>query len=243
MDNSLIPSLNDATVFALNFAAYKTEDRISFVRRYDPKTTAIEGMRHAVLRYRVTEKMKAGATAPIEKPSQMVTIPQIEIPADWVLSEKASKVLLGILEDGQDNLIKGLIEDKKASVIGWDLLSVDCVLDALTAVRVSDRLTKADIEAWASVAIKDACYTRAKQIAEEKQDMANIAKYQTGTHQAYTDLFAKLAAPVPNVGHNDAISGKNLILIAKLDDDMAKALLRKLEVIINPPVLKGNTYL
>jgi hypothetical protein len=205
------------------FAAYKADSKISFIRPYDPKVQAIAGFRHAVIRYRVTDGMKAKGT--VEKPALMVTIPQITLPdSDYMLPEKASSVLLGVLEDAQDTIIKGLIEDK-ASTIGWSHVTLDATLEAMTAVRVSQRLTREQIENWSKVAMKEVCEARAAIQGR------NVAEYY--------ETFGALAAAVPNIGEATAKVLNALLTESKCADDMSKVLAKKLHAVLNPSIGKG----
>jgi hypothetical protein len=241
-----IPTLGEATVINLNaaalmatMAAFKEEERFSFVRQYDPKVQVIEGYRHAVIRYRNTDAKT------VSKVAQMVTVPSIAIPDDMALvtDERLAKVIVAMLEDEQDNMIRSLIDSKQVTVIHWDSLEVSKVLDSLTAVRMSQRLTKEQIENWARIALAECTKQRALQIAAAKQlDEANTAKQVAGVLNAYVGIACKLAAPVPNVGQNEATALQNMMLTAKLDDDMAKVLLAKLHAILNPKILE-NEYL
>jgi hypothetical protein len=221
---------------APNFAAFKLEDRISFVRKYDPTVQAITGMRHAVIRYRNVDKKVA------EKVAQMVTVPQIGISDDHAVfaSDEFKKIVVGLLEDEQDSMLRSFL-DQNVSSISWDALEFDKVLASLTAVRVSNRLTKDQIEAWSKIAFVEVCNQRADQISEAKKYTSEqVAKQRAGTLTAYCNLAMKLAAPVPNIGQNEAIALKNLLLVSKLDDDLAKVLLAKLEAILNPKIVESN---
>lgn len=230
-------------VSAPNFAAFIAEKEISFVREYDPKVTAIEGYRHSVIRYRNTDGKST-------KTAQMVTIPALKLPTDYAVfsdgepGTSLAKMLLDTLEDAQDSMIRVFIDGdgkNKVSNIGWSLLTLEQVIANYNAVRVSVRLTKEQIEAWAKIAFVAACNQRADQISEaSKHTPEQNAKQRAGTLNAYADLAMKLAAPVPNIGQNQAIALKNMLTVAKLDDDMAKALFAKLEVILNPKVVENG---
>lgn len=236
-----IPVLAEATVINApamsgTFAAFKEEERLSFIRPYSPNVQAIAGYRHAVIRWRNTDKGTAS------KPAQMVTVPSLMLPEDnYLLPESAAKVLLGVLEDEQDAMIRAEIENK-ASYIGWDNVTLEKVLDSLTAIRVSQRLTKEQIEHWANVALVEFCNTRAAQICESKgiTDATEIAKHQAGTLNAYKKRVMLLAAPVPNIGQGEATAVLNALTVAKLDDDMAKVLIKKLNAILNPKIIEDD---
>jgi hypothetical protein len=229
-----IPTLESVTTLA-TFGAFKVEERLSFVRPYSPTVQAIPGFRHSVIRYRVTGKDT------VEKPAKMATIPQLVLPDEYsLLDERARKVILGTYEDEQDNIVRGII-DAQFSNVHWDAVSLEKVLESLTAVRMSNRLTKEQIEVWAKVAFVAACDTRADQISSEKSyTPEQAAKQRAGTLNAYAALAMKLAAPVPNIGQGEATALKNMLLVAKLDDDMAKVLLTKLEAILNPKITQNN---
>lgn len=229
MNNVTNTEVTITGVPAAVFAAYKADQKLSFIRGYDPRTQAVPMFRHAIIRYRVTDGMKAKGT--IEKPAQMVTIPQIKLNDDYLLPEKATQVLVGLLEDQQDTMIKQLIESK-ASVIHWDLLTLDNVLNALTAVRVSQRLTREQVQEWAKIAVKEACTKRAEQIAEAKG--TDKAKQVEATLGEYVTSFGALAAAVPNIGEATARALNNMLTLAKVDDDMSRVLAKKLDSILNP---------
>lgn len=228
-----IPTLSDVATMP-TFNAFKEAERISFIRQYDPRVQGINGYRHAVVRFRNTDSKV------ISKPAQMVTIPVLSLPDEFsLLPEKAIKVLMGVFEDEQDMMIRSRI-DMGATVVSWDDLILERILDSLTAVRLSQRLTKEGIENWFNIACKDVCTTRAVQIAEakgfaEKERGMQIA----GTITAYRNLAMKLAAPVPNLGENEARALKNLLLVGNLSDDMAKVLLAKLTAILEPKVVEN----
>lgn len=229
----VIPVLGDAALMP-TFNAFKDTDRLSFVRQYDPRIQGINGYRHAIIRYRNTDPKLAVRTA------QMVTVPQLVLPEEYsLLPEKAVRVLMGVFEDEQDSMIKSKIEIG-ASVISWSDIELDRILDSLTAVRMSQRLTKEGIENWFKIAAKEVCTTRAMQIAESKGfSPEDTAKQIAGTIIAYCNLAMKLSAPVPNLGTNEATALKNLLTVGKLSDDMAKVLQAKLEQILNPKVTEN----
>lgn len=209
----------------------------SFVRAYDPKVTAQQGYRNAVLRYRNTD----GKTT---KAAQMVTVPQLVLPDDYlmVLSEKAIRVFTQVLEDAEDAIIRSQVEEPtKASNIKWVELGVDKALDFLTAERVSQRLTREQIEAWFLIAGKSWCEARAEEICTGKNitDAVEVAKQKAGTLNAYKELMMKLAAPVPNIGQGQATALKNMLVSSKLDDDMAKVLLAKIKQILEPKITEN----
>lgn len=229
-----IPTLETVVTLA-TFGAFKVEEKVSFVRKYSPTVQAIPGFRHAVLRYRVTGKDTA------EKPAVMATIPQLQLPEEYsLLDERARKVILGVYEDEQDNIVRGLI-DAQASMIHWESVELDKVLDSLTAVRISQRLTKEGIEQWAKIAFVAFCNTRADQISLEKQfGEEQKAKQRAGTLNAYCALAMKLAAPVPNIGQGEATTLQTMLGVAALDDDMAKVLKSKLHAILNPKITENK---
>lgn len=226
-----IPTLETVATLA-TFGAFKVEERISFVRNYSPSVQAIEGFRHAVIRYRVTGKDT------VEKPAKMATIPALVLPEEYqLIDERARKVILGVFEDEQDNIVRAAIDAQRSS-IHWDEVSLEKVLESLTAVRMSNRLTKEQIEGWARIAFVSACDQRADQIsAEKKYSPEQASKQRAGTLNAYVALAMKLAAPVPNIGQGEATALKNMILVAELADDMAKVLLAKLDAILNPKIV------
>ena len=236
-----IPQLTQASVLPqADFAAFKLEEKVSFVRKYDPRVTAIEGYRHCVIRYRNTDPKVAAKVA------QMVTVPVMPFPADLAVfadsedAKKLSSCVMNMLEDAQDEMIRGFI-DSGISNVYWDNITLPKVLADMTAVRMSNRLTREQVEAWAKVAMLEACNTRADQISEAKQyNDEQKQKQRAGTLNAYVELAAKLAAPVPNIGQEQATALKNLLVVAKLDDDMTKVLKNKLEAILNPKIAESG---
>jgi hypothetical protein len=218
------------------FAAFKLDKRISFIRPYDPKAPMAQGYRHAVIRYRETGKQTVSKTA------QMVTIPQVTLSDDYLMPEKASQVLVGILEDQQDIMLRAFI-DNGISVIEWESVSIDNCLDSLTAVRISQRLTKEQVENWVNVALVDSLRVRGKQNAESKGYVVDSEKFLAqiaGTIAAYRERFARLAAPVPNLDQNAAQALVNMLLVAKVDDDISRSLSKKLHAILHPVVLESG---
>lgn len=222
--------VNTSGLTAPMFSAFNAEKGISFIRGYDPKATITEGYRHAVIRYRETAKTVA-------KPAQMVTIPVVVLPADnYLMPDAAAKVLLGVIEDEQDALIKESIE-KGESLINWADITLDKCLDALTATRVSSRLTKEQIENWVMVAMQEQLRQRGKQNGASKgfaEDSEQMLKQIAATINNYRELYGRLAAPVPNLGQEQAQALQNQLTVSKLDDDIAKALSKRLHAILNP---------
>src|SRR5260221_3320398 len=233
----VVPVLADATVLTTSFAAFRLDERFSFIRAYDPKVQSIPEYRHAVLRFRNTEHK-------VIKTAQMATVSQIKLPEDFVLvmDAKAQQVFLGVLEDAEDEIIRNMYETHKASKVSWDELGMQKALDYLTAERVSKRLTKEQIENWFNIAGKQFCDVRAAQICEAKgiKDSETVAKQQAGTLNAYRKAMCSLAAPVPNLGENEANALQNMLVVSKLDDDMAKVLKAKLHAILHPEVTENG---
>lgn len=237
----VIPQLNTAQV-ALTITMFRNdgenkENPFSFVRAYDAKTQALPDYRHAVVRYRNVDK-----PGTIQKAAQMVTVPALKLSDDLsiVLNEKEARVILGVMEDAEDDIIRSMLDNSK-SVIYWADLGWQKALDFLTAERVSQRLTKEQVLAWANIALKEFCETRAKQICEAKGITGeDMNKQIAGTLTAYVDRLAKLAAPVPNLGQSEATALNNALLVAKLDDDMAKVLKAKLNQILHPQIVESG---
>ena len=216
------------TPTAQQAVSYNPEASVSFVRPYDPKQVAIQGFRVSVVRYRDTTKGTA------IKPAKMVIIPQVSLPDDYLMPELASKVFLGVIEDAQDAIVRQKIEEACAT-LAWADVSLDAALLDLTAVRVSQRLTKEQIEAWAKVACAPAFDARSKEISDSKQHSEEQRKAQrAGTENAYIANLAKLAAPVPNLGQETAVTLQSFLTKAELADDLSKTLLAKLHAILNP---------
>jgi hypothetical protein len=238
---SEIPTLETVSLATVaTFGAFKLEERFSFVRPYSPQVCVdIPGFRHSVARYRNTDEKVAS------KPAKLCTVPQLVLPEEYeLLDERARKVILGVFEDEQDLIIKNLIDEHAASTVAWEVITLDKVLDSLTAVRLSKRLTKEQIDAWFKIACKDVCTVRATQIAEAKGFNAEQTQKQiAGTMNAYCALACKLAAPVPNMGQGEATALQNLLFVGKLEDDMAKVLKAKLHAILNPKIVEQSSDL
>jgi len=209
------------------FAAFKADSKLSFVRPYDPSSVIVAGFRHSVMRWRDVKGQVA-------KQAKMATVPAIILPDTFTLPEKAKQVLIGCLEDAQDAIIRLAVE-LGASTIAWQDVTLDATLEHLTAARVSTRLTKEQITGWGNIALIPACNQRADQISEAKGYNEEQRKAQrASTLNAYVAHFSKLAAAVPNVGQSEAQAMQNMLAIAKLDDDMAKVLSKKLHAMLNP---------
>lgn len=221
------------------FAAFKAESQLSFVRAYDPKAAKIEGFTHQVLRYRETEKQKKQGIA--AKQAQMVTVPSLVFPADWKLPETPASVLMGVFEDAQNDLLKSLIDGEGKKVIEWDDVDLEHVLAFLTATRTSSRMTKESNEAWAKVALAVACEERGNELAENKgvTDPAELQKLQNAVLLTYVQIAGKLSAAVPNVGKAEAEAMVAMLERAGIEDDVSKALSKKLHNILNPAVASG----
>lgn len=218
------------------FAAFKSDKQISFVRAYDPKSVMVAGYRHAVIRYRETGKTT------VSKPAKMVTIPQVSLSDDYLMPAKAQQVLVGILEDQQDVMLRAFI-DAGITVIDWNTVSVDNCLDSLTAVRISQRLTKEQIENWVNVAIQGTLRNRGIENAMSKNYELNSDSYLkqvAGTIIAYRERFARLAAPVPNLDMEAAQALVNMLAVAKVDDDISRSLSKRLDAILHPALAENG---
>jgi len=226
-----IPVLTSPQAESLDFTKFNVEKMFSFVVPHNAKVSEMAGYRHAVIRYRVV-----GKTA-VDKPAKMVTIPQIKLDADsYLLPKQAETVLLGVLEDQQDGMIRDMIESGK-NTIAWEDIILEKTLSALTATRISNRLTREIVELWADAAIRPTTDKRAQQVAEAKgfaNDSSKVSAQQAATFNAYKDNLAKLAAAVPNVGMDTATQLQVFLKGSKLDDDIAKVLNKKLHAILNP---------
>lgn len=219
------------------FSAFKMESQISFIRGYDPKAVEIAGYRHSVVRYRDTTK---GVSI---KPAKMVTIPALVLPDEYsLLSEKARKVFHGVIEDTQDNIIRGLIDEGK-QLIEWKDVTLDSCLDSLTAIRVSTRLTKDQIEGWARAALHPMFMQRAvEKISSKAKGYESLTPEQACAvvGNAYIERFGKLSAPVPNLSQEVATALSNLLKQSQLADDISQALGKKLHAMLNPTVDCGD---
>lgn len=231
METPNIAVLTSPAAESLDFTKFSTELQKSFVVPYNPKVSEMIGYRHAVVRYRVTGSNK------VDKPAKMATVPQIKLDADsYLLPKAAETVLLGVLEDQQDGMIREMIESGK-NTIQWEELTLDKVLSALTATRISNRLTRETVENWCDVAIRIQTDKRAHEVAEAKgflNDAVKMTAQVAATFNAYKDNLAKLAAAVPNVGMETAMQLQTFLAASQLDDDIAKVLKRKLHAILNP---------
>lgn len=218
------------TVANPSFAAFIADKQMSHVRPYNAKETIVDAYRHIVIRYRDDTKNKVAA-----KPAKMVTVPNVLLPAEYQsLPEKAQSVFVGIIEDSQDDIVRNLI-DHGSNVIPWDVISLDACLEALTAIRVSKRLTKEEVMNWVAVSLADAIKIRANQVSEAKgeSEMQSVARVAIMT-TSYKEKFGRLSAAVPNLVQDDAMKLANMLRVANLGDDMAKTLAAKLHAILNP---------
>lgn len=218
------------------FSAFNTEKKIAFVRPYDAKAVAIPSFRNAVIRYWTAKGEKAKGV--VAKPAQMVTVPQVTLPdSDYLLPEKAQTVLIGVLEDQQDTLIKSLILNG-ASIIDWEDVSIENCFNALTAVRVSKRLLKDNIINWAKIALAPVFALRAKELTlnAPQNFSAQVAK----TTNSYVDLLGSLSAPVPNLDTKQCEACVSILKRANLDDDMSRALFEKLNALLNPAIVEDS---
>lgn len=237
-----VAQLSVPAAVALTFTLFRVKgidegctESLSFVRPYDPKVTDVAGYRHAVLRYRNTDNSKLVAI----KAAQMVTVPQIKLNEDQLLclNDKEQKIFLSLLEDGEDGIIRSLVDSGRSN-IHWNEIGKDNALNFLTAERMSKRLTQETIVAWFAISGRNWTEQRAKQICEAKgiTEEKQIAAQVAGSFNAYSARMAKLAAPVPNLGQEEATALKNMLLSAQLADDMAKVLLEKLQAILAPKI-------
>lgn len=213
------------------FSAFKASEQVSYVRPYDAKAIAIENYRHCVIRYREDKKIA------VTKPAKMVTIPAVSLPAGYVIpDEKAQAVFIGVFEDAQDNIVRNLLEHG-SNVVTWDSVSVEACLEALTAIRVSQRLTKEQVMNWVGVALAESIKLRAAQVSDAKgeNEMQAVARIAIMTN-SYKEKFGRLSAAVPNLQQDDAMKLANMLKVASLGDDMSKTLAAKLHAILNPEI-------
>jgi len=224
-------TVTNASMQSPAFAAFIADKQVSHVRPYDAKAITIEGYRHSICRYRDTTKGVA------VKPAKMVTLPAIVLPEEYsLIPEKARSVIVGVFEDCQDNIVRNLI-DNSSNVIPWDLVSIENCLEALTAIRVSQRLTKEQVMAWVGVTLAECIKQRAQQVSEAKgeSEMQLTARIALMTN-SYKEKFGRLSAAVPNLVQDDAMKLSNMLKVANLGDDMAKILAAKLHAILNPEI-------
>lgn len=213
------------------FAAFKQESAISFIRPWIKDTPELAGYTHHKLEYRTSDK-KA-----VEKPSQMVTVPAIQLPEEYSLLPVLHKqAVLDYFNRCQKDLIKVQVAEG-AKLIHWQAISLDSVIEFLTAERETNYLTKESVLAWVSANMVEQFRARGAQIAEAKgyndlQSAQQIAK----TVVQYQELFGKLAAKVPPLAQAQATSLQNQLLLLSADkhDRMYKVLSDKLHKILNP---------
>lgn len=231
---------NTSTIENPNFAAFNAENKVSFVREYSPKiTNPVAGYRHSVIRYRViTAKKDAGEI----KPAKLVTVPALALPAEYVLPEQVAGLVLTMLQDGQDSMIRESVDAGK-SVVSWEDITLDKVITFLTTASVSQRLTRESIEAWVSVALKDALDARSVELheANREKDSIPLAKRAEAVLARYKQVLGSLAAAVPNLKQGEAEAAQAILKRANLDDDMARSLSKKLHAILNPVVLDDGS--
>lgn len=227
---------NGSAVINPAFSAFKASEQVSYVRPYDAKATMIPDYRHSIVRYRDDKKNAIAA-----KPAKMVTIPSVALPIEYAsLPEKARAVITGVFEDCQDDIVRNLI-DNGSNVIPWNLVSLENCLDTLTAIRVSQRLTKEQVMNWVGVAMLPYIKLRAAQVSEAKGENENQAIARVAVMiNSYKEKMGRLSAAVPNLSQSDATQLQNALKVSELDDDMAKSLLKKLHAILNPAEADEN---
>lgn len=222
-------------------AAFNPEAKVSFVRPYDAKETALEGYWNVIIRYRQTDKSKA------VPPSKMVTIPAITLPVtlksipgidSTTDPVKLLSILSGTLQDGQESIVKYLVDGEGKKEISWADVALEATVEFLTAARVSQRLTREGIEAWASVTLKDALAKRGAAVAAHKgiTEPAMVAVQVASTTNRYVSLFGGLAAAVPALKQEETMACQKLLAEANLADDMARSLAAKLHTMLNPVI-------
>jgi hypothetical protein len=218
----------------LDFTKFNAEKMLSFVVNYNPKIGEMPGYRHSVIRYRVVEN-KTTPSAKVDKPAKMVTIPSVTFPdGEYLMPVSAFTVLRGVLEDQQDAMIRETIEGG-SNTIKWEDITLEKTLAALTATRISNRLTREIVELWCDAAIRIHTDKRAAEISEAKKHSPDFARLQAAaTFNKYKENLAKLSAAVPNLGQEDAQRCEQFLLRSLLDDDIAKVLKKKLHAILNP---------
>lgn len=237
--NVVIPTFGQPSAI-VDSLRVDTSNEQSFVMKYDPKVSEIVGYRNAVIRYRLT------GTNKVERTAQMVTIPSVKLPADtYLLPESAATVLIGVIEDQQDTIIRELLEQKPCpAVVSWTAVTLDAALAALTATRVSSRLTSANIDTWVrfigglmlpTLVARGMAIADIKGYPELLDDPLRRAQV-AGTVNAYAKRFGNLAAAVPNLGEDEAKSLQAMLASSKADDDIARTLNRKLHAILNPKI-------
>jgi hypothetical protein len=146
-------------------------------------------------------------------------------------------VLKGAVEDGQETIVKRILDAGETSLVEWTAVTFDAVIADLTATRTSSRLTAEGIVAWAKVALASAMDARAKQVSDEKQHTDEQRKQQrAGIENAYCRELAKLSAPVPKIGQETAITLVHFLKNSGSNDDISAALLKKLDAMLNPEV-------
>jgi hypothetical protein len=207
--------------------AFGPDAEVSFVRPYDAKAAKFEGYTHQIIRYRDTKNSTAS------KPAKMITVPTLQLPEEWNLPKQAAEVLLGAAEDAVNDILRNLIEEK--TVIEWSEITLDKALEFLTATRASSRMTKDGNEAWASVALSAACIERADELSKEKGYNEEKAQLQRdAVLKTYVTIAGKCSAAVPNIGQAEAVAMQNMLARAKIEDDISKAISKKLHAILNP---------
>lgn len=234
-----------------HFAAFNEADKVSFIRDFNVKlATEIPGYRHSVIRYRViTAKQQQGEI----KPTKLVTVPQLILPSylgqldmpkenteEFV---KLASVLLATLEDGQDSMIREIVDSGKTVTVQWSEITLDKVITFLTTARTGARLTRESVEAWVmNETMQDTIKQRAAEL--------HLAKQQAGVNDGktlevrtaelanrYKQLIGGLAAAVPTLKQNEAEACETIIQRSKLDDDTSRSLMKKLDAMLRPKVV------
>ena len=235
---------NGTSVAAPNFAKFDVEKAISFTRRYDPKEQATEGYRNVKIGYRETKKN------PIPPEPKVVSIPQVSLGQAQTALEmvtdtdtaKLSAVLLGAIEDGQDAMVRYMVDGENRKVINWQEVSLSATLEFLTTARASQRLTREGIEAWIDSALLPTLNERGAELAANKLITAPalIAQQQVAVVARYKSIIGGLSAAVQKIAQEEAIAAVTILKRANLADEMSKVLLAKLDALLNPPAANNG---
>lgn len=231
-----------------NFAAYNEAEKVSFIRDFNVKlATEIAGYRHSVIRYRViTAKQQQGEI----KPTKLVTVPQLVMPTSYLNLEgenaqnvTLNAVLLATLEDGQDSMIREIVDSGKSTTVAWEEITLDKVITFLTTARTGARLTRESVEAWVmSETMQDTIKQRAAELHLSKQqsginDGKTLEVRTAELANRYKTLIGGLAAAVPTLKQNEAEACESIIKRSKMDDDTSRSLMKKLDAMLRPKVV------
>lgn len=168
---------------------------VHVVNRFDSaKSQALDFTQRLVKIGRKNTEKTVAANGGIELQSDCVSVPQITVSADQ--RESIKDLILAMIEDGQDSLIRSLVDSGKNEVHDAEI-NFDCVVNHLIVMAASKRLKKETIVAWFNTEV----YVLFKAYSEPRYGIvagglpateAQVKKLEQSCN-AWRDLFAGVA--------------------------------------------------